>query len=213
MVLTLDTPAATAGAAPLAEKPSLAGLGREGLRAALADAGVPDKQLRMRVNQLWSWLYVRGVPDFDAMTDVAKDLRAELSQRYTLARPEIVSEQAENIREVRQQLTWEAQQSVPDGQQDRSEIDAALALMIATGRAMTGTNKRRVSIDSKVCNAPEAVTCVPQHMRGTCQCKLSLPAIGSAAGPERRSASKRRASSNRCDRRYDASSVASTKST
>jgi 23S rRNA (adenine2503-C2)-methyltransferase len=93
MVLTLDTPAATAGAAPLAEKPSLAGLGREGLRAALAGAGVPDKQLRMRVNQLWSWLYVRGVLDFDAMTDVAKDLRAELSQRYTLARPEIVSEQ------------------------------------------------------------------------------------------------------------------------
>src|SRR4029079_12642979 len=93
MVLTLDTPAATAGAAPLAEKPSLAGLGREGLRAALAGAGVPDKQLRMRVNQLWSWLYVRGVPDFDGQTDVAKDLRAELSQRYTLARPEIVSEQ------------------------------------------------------------------------------------------------------------------------
>ena len=80
MVLTLDTPAATAGAAPLAEKPSLAGLGREGLRAALAGAGVPDKQLRMRVNQLWSWLYVRGVTDFDAMTDVAKDLRAELSR-------------------------------------------------------------------------------------------------------------------------------------
>ncbi len=93
MVLTFDAPAATAGAAPLAEKPSLAGLGREGLRAALAGAGVPDKQLRMRVNQLWSWLYVRGVPEFDAMTDVAKDLRSELSQRYTLARPEIVSEQ------------------------------------------------------------------------------------------------------------------------
>jgi 23S rRNA (adenine2503-C2)-methyltransferase len=93
MVLTLDTPSAAADAAPVAEKSSLAGLGREGLRAALASAGVPDKQLRMRVNQLWSWLYVRGVPDFDAMTDVAKDLRAELSQRYTLARPQIVSEQ------------------------------------------------------------------------------------------------------------------------
>ena len=34
------------------QKPSLAGLGREGLRAALAGAGVPEKQLRMRVNQL-----------------------------------------------------------------------------------------------------------------------------------------------------------------
>ena len=97
MVLTLDTPAAAVGAAPGASpdagKPSLAGLGRAGLRAALSAAGVPDKQLRMRTAQLYSWLYVRGVPTFDAMTDVAKELRAELSQRYTLARPEIVSEQ------------------------------------------------------------------------------------------------------------------------
>jgi 23S rRNA (adenine2503-C2)-methyltransferase len=97
MVLTLDTPAAAVGAAPGASpdagKPSLAGLGRAGLRAALSAAGVPDKQLRMRTAQLYSWLYVRGVASFDAMTDVAKELRAELSQRYTLARPEIVSEQ------------------------------------------------------------------------------------------------------------------------
>jgi 23S rRNA (adenine2503-C2)-methyltransferase len=96
-VLTLDTPSAAAAAAPnalpAADKPSLAGLGREGLRAALASAGVPEKQLRMRVNQLYSWLYVRGVPDFEAMTDVAKELRAALSERYTLARPEIVTEQ------------------------------------------------------------------------------------------------------------------------
>ena len=93
MVLALDTPSAAADVALVAEKPSLAGLGREGLRTALASAGVPDKQLRMRVNQLYSWLYVRGVPNFDAMTDVAKDLRAALSQRYSLARPEVVNEQ------------------------------------------------------------------------------------------------------------------------
>jgi 23S rRNA (adenine2503-C2)-methyltransferase len=89
MVLTLDTPSAITAA----DKPSLAGLGREGLRAALAGAGVPEKQLRMRVNQLYSWLYVRGVASFDAMTDVAKELRTELGERYTLARPEIVTEQ------------------------------------------------------------------------------------------------------------------------
>jgi len=74
-VLTLDTPSATAPAASkaptAADKPSLAGLGREGLRAALASVGVPEKQLRMRVNQLYSWLYARGVSDFEAMTDVA----------------------------------------------------------------------------------------------------------------------------------------------
>ncbi|SDP58814.1 23S rRNA m(2)A-2503 methyltransferase [Filomicrobium insigne] len=73
--------------------PSLAGAGRGELCAALTSVGVPDKQLRMRVNQLWSWMYVRGVPSFDAMTDVSKDLRARLAERYSLDRPEIVSEQ------------------------------------------------------------------------------------------------------------------------
>lgn len=91
MSLALEIPLPEAAAADL--KPSLAGLGREGLRAALAAAGVPEKQLRMRVNQLWSWLYVRGVSDFSAMTDVAKELRSALAERYSLARPEIVSEQ------------------------------------------------------------------------------------------------------------------------
>jgi len=96
MVLALD-PSADAMAppsmAPASPKPSLAGLGREGLRAALVSAGVPEKQLRMRVNQLYSWLYVRGVSSFDAMTDVAKELRGNLAERFTLDRPEIVSEQ------------------------------------------------------------------------------------------------------------------------
>jgi 23S rRNA (adenine2503-C2)-methyltransferase len=47
----------------------------------------------MRVNQLWSWIYVRGVTEFDAMSDVSKELRTTLSAHYTLARPEIVTEQ------------------------------------------------------------------------------------------------------------------------
>ncbi|HWK32402.1 MAG TPA: 23S rRNA (adenine(2503)-C(2))-methyltransferase RlmN, partial [Hyphomicrobium sp.] len=96
MVLALDPSADAVAQPPLASastKPSLAGLGREGLRATLAEAGVPEKQLRMRVNQLYSWLYVRGVSSFDAMTDVAKELRGNLSERFSLARPEIVSEQ------------------------------------------------------------------------------------------------------------------------
>lgn len=76
-----------------AAKPSLAGLTRDRLKLALAAAGVPEKQLRMRVGQLWSWIYVRGVTSFDDMTDVSKDLRRQLSDLYSLDRPEIVSEQ------------------------------------------------------------------------------------------------------------------------
>jgi 23S rRNA (adenine2503-C2)-methyltransferase len=74
-------------------KPSLAGLGREGLAAALAGVGVPDKQLKMRVGQLWSWVYARGTTSFEQMSDVSKDLRGKLAEAYTLARPEIAAEQ------------------------------------------------------------------------------------------------------------------------
>jgi 23S rRNA (adenine2503-C2)-methyltransferase len=98
MSLVIDPPpysAADADAAAIAApaEPTLAGLDRVRLRAALATVGVPDKQLRMRAAQLWSWMYVRGVTDLEAMTDVSKELRQRLAERFTLSRPEIVSEQ------------------------------------------------------------------------------------------------------------------------
>jgi 23S rRNA (adenine2503-C2)-methyltransferase len=74
-------------------KPSLVGLSRAGLAEALGRIGVPDRQQRMRVQQIWHWLYVRGVQDFEAMTTLSKDLRAQLDQHFTLARPEMVAEQ------------------------------------------------------------------------------------------------------------------------
>ncbi len=75
------------------ETPSLVGLDRAGLAEALGAIGVPERQRRMRVQQLWHWMYVRGAQDFDAMTSVSKDVRAALAARYTLARPEVVAEQ------------------------------------------------------------------------------------------------------------------------
>jgi 23S rRNA (adenine2503-C2)-methyltransferase len=74
-------------------KPSLVGLSRSVLADALGGIGVPERQRRMRVQQIWHWLYVRGVQDFDAMTSLSKDLRTELQQHFTLARPDIVTEQ------------------------------------------------------------------------------------------------------------------------
>jgi 23S rRNA (adenine2503-C2)-methyltransferase len=74
-------------------KPSLVGLPRAELAEALGGAGVPERQRRMRVQQIWHWLYVRGVQNFDDMTTLSKDLRATLAQHFTLARPEIAAEQ------------------------------------------------------------------------------------------------------------------------
>src|SRR5262252_1940204 len=75
------------------DKPSLVGLSRAQLTQALASIGVPAAQRKMRVQQLWHWLYVRGARGFDEMTSVSKDLRAELARHFTLARPEVMAEQ------------------------------------------------------------------------------------------------------------------------
>ena len=72
---------------------SLIGLDREALKFALIAAGVPEKSVAMRVNQLWNWIYVHGARDFAAMSNLAKDFRSVLEQSFTLGRPEVVTAQ------------------------------------------------------------------------------------------------------------------------
>ncbi len=74
-------------------RPSLVGLSRAELAAALGEIGVPPAQRKMRAQQLWHWLYVRGATQFDVMTSVSKELRADLERAFTLDRPEVVAEQ------------------------------------------------------------------------------------------------------------------------
>ncbi|PZO76574.1 MAG: 23S rRNA (adenine(2503)-C(2))-methyltransferase RlmN, partial [Mesorhizobium amorphae] len=97
MTLVLETApvsrAASSRPAMPAEKPTLVGLSRPELAQALVGAGVPERQAKMRAQQLWHWLYVRGVSDFGAMSNVARDLRDALDRTFTIARPEIVEEQ------------------------------------------------------------------------------------------------------------------------
>ncbi|MCH9764765.1 MAG: 23S rRNA (adenine(2503)-C(2))-methyltransferase RlmN [Alphaproteobacteria bacterium] len=94
MTVVLDQNARSVSPEPgFAAKPSLAGLTRADLAAQLLALGVAQKNIRMRVNQLWRWIYVSGVTSFDAMSNVSKDLRTDLDQAHSLDRPEIVSEQ------------------------------------------------------------------------------------------------------------------------
>jgi 23S rRNA (adenine2503-C2)-methyltransferase len=74
-------------------KPSLIGLTRAELADALGALGVPEAQRKMRVQQLWHWIYFRGLTDFESMTSVSKELRAVLAEHFTLDRPEVVAEQ------------------------------------------------------------------------------------------------------------------------
>ena len=80
----------------MVEKPSLIGLSRAEMGEALVAIGVPERQIKMRVAQLWHWLYVRGVSDFADMLNISRDMRELLDRHFNIARPEIVEEQISN---------------------------------------------------------------------------------------------------------------------
>ncbi len=77
-------------------KPSLIGLSRAEVSERLAAIGVAPAQRRMRTQQLWHWMYVRGAKTFGEMTSVSKDMRTELERHVTVDRPEVVAEQISN---------------------------------------------------------------------------------------------------------------------
>ena len=80
-------PARAAAAEPA--RPSLIGLERAELAQRLAAIGEPA----FRARQIWHWIYYRGARDFAAMTSLSKDLRQRLDAAFTLARPDVASEQ------------------------------------------------------------------------------------------------------------------------
>jgi len=71
---------------------NLVGLSKAQIRAALGAAGLDERQAKLRAKQLWHQIYNRGARNFDAMSDIAKPQRAWLADRFTVARPEIVTE-------------------------------------------------------------------------------------------------------------------------
>ncbi len=78
---------------PEGGKQNLVGLTRDQLRDALIAAGTPERQAKMRVGQVWQWIYHWGVRDFAAMTNLAKDYRALLAEHFEVTVPEIVTRQ------------------------------------------------------------------------------------------------------------------------
>ncbi|SFQ00664.1 23S rRNA (adenine2503-C2)-methyltransferase [Roseivivax halotolerans] len=70
---------------------NIVGMTRIALRDALLAVGTPEKQVKMRVNQVWAWLYHWGVRDFEAMTNLSKDYRRLLTENFAIRLPEVVS--------------------------------------------------------------------------------------------------------------------------
>jgi len=58
-------------------RPNLAGMTRSEIASALRDLGLPEREIRMRTNQLWHWIYFRGARDFADMLNISKTLRSD----------------------------------------------------------------------------------------------------------------------------------------
>ncbi len=100
MAASLDIARANPNAPPIARDPAdlderiaLIGLTRTEMAEQFKAAGVPDREVRMRASQIWGWIYNKGATDFSEMTNVSKALREQFEEHFTLARPEIVTEQ------------------------------------------------------------------------------------------------------------------------
>lgn len=91
----MPAPADLATPKPLAAdgRPSLIGLDRAGLEAVLLQLGEPADKVRLRARQLFHWLYHRGATSFAAMTTLPGPTRERLAAGFSVARPDVVTEQ------------------------------------------------------------------------------------------------------------------------
>jgi len=93
MSIALNLDHAVAVRPSVKAKSPLIGLSKPDLAQALVGTGIGEKEARMRSSQLWNWLYVNGVTDFEQMSNIGKGVRQTLADNFVLDRPEIVSEQ------------------------------------------------------------------------------------------------------------------------
>ena len=73
---------ADTSAEALAIHPNLVGLSRTQLKERITALGIEG----FRANQVWQWLYNKGVTDFAAMSNIKKDTQADLANHFTINR-------------------------------------------------------------------------------------------------------------------------------
>ena len=76
-------------AIPRPARPNLVGLTRSELERQLLAVGTPEHMVRLRVRQLWRWIYVRGRRDFLTMDDMAKSYRQQLATSLSIHVPDL----------------------------------------------------------------------------------------------------------------------------
>ena len=73
---------------------NLIGMSRTIMHEKLLEIGTPEKQVKMRVGQIWQWIYQKGARNFSQMTNLSKQYRELLSNNLTIDVPKVVSKQS-----------------------------------------------------------------------------------------------------------------------
>lgn len=73
---------------------NLIGMSRTIMHEKLLEIGTPEKQVKMRVGQIWQWIYQKGARNFSQMTNLSKQYRELLSNNLTIDVPTVVSKQS-----------------------------------------------------------------------------------------------------------------------
>lgn len=72
---------------------NLIGMSRSLMSERLLGIGTPEKQVRMRVTQIWQWIYQKGIRNFNEMTNLSKSYRDLLIDNFVIEVPQVVSKQ------------------------------------------------------------------------------------------------------------------------
>ena len=73
---------------------NLVGMSRPLMHEKLLEIGTPEKQVKMRVGQIWQWIYQKGARNFSQMTNLSKQYRELLTNNLSIDVPKVVSKQS-----------------------------------------------------------------------------------------------------------------------
>ena len=54
----------------LSFKKNIIGMSKKEIKDSLIEIDVPEKEIKMRINQIFSWIYNKGVKNFDEMSNI-----------------------------------------------------------------------------------------------------------------------------------------------
>ena len=128
------------------EKKNIVGMSRNELKSALFNINTHPKSLKMRENQIWNWIYRKGVRNFDQMTNISKECREKLKEKFKITRPEITKRQISNDGTRKYLLKLEDDQEIeavyiPEKNRGTLCISSQVGCTLNCSFCFTGTQK------------------------------------------------------------------------